>query len=145
MTNFSAVKINRTYSVFGMHAEQAVAYTLTGEMRKHDKVPYTDGSDIPEFAMSVKSAKFSLMSGNLCESQEFDGIVDEFFAKTASTCFTYVTQDLECYVMNADEFRTFVSLFCSMSRESARNGGKCKVQMRSESKKVLQWLQMAVA
>jgi hypothetical protein len=145
MTTITITNIDRHYTNFGMHAEQALAYTLTGDLRKHDKVPFTQGSDIPEFEMSVKSAKFSLMNGNLCESQEFDGIVNEFFAKTASSCFAYVTQGMACYVMNADEFRTFVNLFCSLSRESTKNGGRCKVQMRSESKKVIQWLQMAVA
>jgi hypothetical protein len=137
--------IERTYANFGQHAEQTLAYTLTGEIRKHDHIAYTAGSDIPEFKMSVKSAKFSLMNGNLCESQDFDGIVNEFFTKTASEQFAYVTQEMRCFVMNADEFRCFVCQFCGLSRESTKNGGRCKVQMRSESRKVLEWLEMAVA
>jgi hypothetical protein len=145
MTTIKMTTIERRYANFGQHAEQTLAYTLTGEIRKHDRVSYTNGSDIPEYAMSVKSAKFSLMNGNLCESQDFDGIVEEFFRKTASKCFAYVTQEMECFVMNPEEFRCFVCQFCGLSRESTKNGGRCKVQMRSESKAVLAWLRMAVA
>lgn len=145
MTTITMNAIERHYANFGQHAEQTLAFTLTGEIRKHDHVSYTAGSDIPEFHMSVKSAKFSLMNGNLCVAQDFDGIVEEFFRNTASKCFAYVTQDMECFVMNPEEFRCFVCQFCGLSRESTKNGGRCKVQMRSESKKVLEWLRMAVA
>ena len=145
MKKIEIATIERHYANFGMHAEQALAYTLTGEIRRHDHVSFTAGSDIPEFHMSVKSAKFSLMNGNLCEAQDFDGIVEEFFAKTASKCFAYVTQEMGCFVMDANEFRCFVCQFCGLSRESTKNGGRCKVQMRSESKKVLEWLNLAVA
>lgn len=145
MKKIYVTEIERKYNIFGQHAEQALAYTLTGEMRTHDHVPYTKGSDIPEFKMSVKSAKFTLMSGNLCEAQDFNGIVEEFFHKTASESFAYVTQNFECFIMNAKEFRNFICQFCGLSKESTKNGGRFKVQMRSESKKVLEWLQMAVA
>lgn len=145
MKKIEMATIERRYANFGQHAEQTLAFTLTGEIRKHDHIAYTAGSDIPEYAMSVKSAKFSLMNGNLCESQDFDGIVEEFFCKTASKCFAYVTQEMKCFVMDADEFRYFVCQFCGLSRESTKNGGRLKVQMRSESKKVLSWLEMAVA
>jgi len=145
MTTIKMTTIERRYANFGQHAEQTLAYTLTGEIRKHDHIAYTAGSDIPEYAMSVKSAKFSLMNGNLCESQDFDGIVEEFFRKTASKCFAYITQEMECFVMNPEEFRCFVCQFCGLSRESTKNGGRCKVQMPSESKAVLAWLRMAVA
>lgn len=145
MKKIEMATIERRYANFGNHAEQTLAFTLTGEIRNHDHLAYTAGSDIPEYHMSVKSEKFTLMSGNLCESQEFDGIVEEFFTKTASKCFAYVTQEMKCFVMNADEFRCFVCQFCGLSRESTKNGGRLKVQMRSESKKVLSWLEMAVA
>ena len=145
MKMIKVVEIERKYKNFGQHAEQALAYTLTGQLRTHDHVSFMNGSDIPEYEMSVKSAKFSLMNGNLCESQEFDGIVEEFFAKTASKCFAYVTQQMECYVMDANEFRQFINLFCGVARESTKNGGRRKVQMRSESKRVIEWLSMAVA
>lgn len=145
MKRFKTATIERYYNNFGQHAEQAVAFTLTGEIRSHGKLPYDAGSDIPEYFMSVKSSKFSLMSGNVCEAQDFEGIVEEFFRKTASRYFAYVTQDMECFVMDVQEFRNFVHQFCILSRESTSNGGRNKVQMRKESKKVLRWLEVAVA
>ena len=145
MKKIEITTIERKYHNFGQHAEQALAYTLTGELRTHDHVSYMSGSDIPEYKMSVKSAKFSLMNGNLCQAQDFEGIVEEFFTNCASECFAYVTQEMECYIMNTDEFRTFVNQFCGISRESTKNGGRRKVQMRSESKKVLEWLAVMVA
>ena len=89
------VNVNfRNYKSNGQHKEQALAYVLTGEVRKADKVPFYMGSDIPEYEMSVKSSKFSLMNGNACESQTFEGICEEFFAKVVSTKFAYVTNDM---------------------------------------------------
>lgn len=140
MKKIAMSTIERQYNNFGLHAEQTLAYTLTGEIRSHGKLSYMDGSDIPEFHMSVKSSGFSLMSGNLCQNQDFDGIVEEFFSNTASSSFAYVTQSMECFVMNAEEFRCFVCQFCGLSKESKKNGGRCKVRMKSETKAVLEWL-----
>ena len=145
MRKIEMTTIERHYKNFGQHAEQTLAFTLTGKIRKHDKLPYYAGSDIPEYHMSVKSARFGLMSGNLCEAQDFEGIVEEFFAKTASTCFAYVTQDMECFVMDANEFRCFVCQFCKIGRESTKNGGRNHVRMGYEKKEVREWLRMAVA
>lgn len=144
MKTITIKTITRTYHNFGSHAEQALAYTLTNEMRQHDKVPYDKGSDIPEHHMSVKSARFTLMSGNLSTSNTFDGMVNEFFEKVASTQFAYVTQDMRCFVMDKTEFREFVNLFCTMDRESSAHGGALKVRMKSESQEVLKWLSMGV-
>lgn len=140
MTHIKVTEIERQYANFGNHAEQCLTYMLTGELRTHDHIRYDKGSDIPEFHMSVKSAKFTLMSGNLCESQDFDGIVEEFFQKTASEQFAYVTQDMIAYIMTATEFKEFVYNFCRLERESSQNGGRYKVKMRMESKKVIEFL-----
>lgn len=107
MTHIKVTEIERQYANFGNHAEQCLTYMLTGELRTHDHIRYDKGSDIPEFHMSVKSAKFTLMSGNLCESQDFDGIVEEFFQKTASKQFAYVTKDMVAYIMTAEIFKEF--------------------------------------
>lgn len=130
----------RNYKNFGQHAEQVLTYTLTGEIRKADKVPFYMGSDIPEYEMSVKSSKFSLMSGNACICQDFDGMVEEFFSRAKSKQFAYITQDMVAYVMNVEQFRQFVYEFCGLEKESSKNGGRYKVKMRAESKKTLAWL-----
>lgn len=140
MTHIKVTEIERQYANFGNHAEQCLAYMLTGELRTHDHIRYDKGSDIPEYHMSVKSAKFTLMSGRLCESQDFDGIVEEFFQKTASEQFAYVTQDMVAYIMTATEFKEFIYNFCRLERESSQNGGRYKVKMRMESKKVIEFL-----
>ena len=136
------VNVNfRNYKSNGQHKEQALAYVLTGEIRKADKVPFYMGSDIPEYEMSVKSSKFSLMNGNACIYQDFDGIVEEFFSRVKSRQFAYVTNDMVAYVMNIEQFRQFVYMFCGLERESQKNGGRYKVKMRAESKKTIAWLE----
>lgn len=140
MTTITLTTIERTYTNNGQHAEQTLAYALTGEIRAHDNVPFDKGSDIPEYHMSVKSSKASLMSGNRCESQTKEGIIAEFIAKSASTCFAYVVADFTvAYVMNGNEFAEFCTEFGSLTRESTKNGGKAKVQLRAESAKTLAW------
>ena len=142
MTTITLTTIERTYTNNGMHAEQTLAYALTGEIRAHDHVPFDKGSDIPEYHMSVKSSKASLMSGNRCESQTKEGIIAEFIAKSASTCFAYVIADFsKAYVMSGEEFAEFCMAFGGMSRESSKNGGKAKVQLRAETAKTLAWLE----
>lgn len=131
----------RNYKTFGQHAEQLLTYALTGEIRKADKVRFDMGSDIPEFHMSVKSSKFSLMAGSACESQTFEGICEEFFAKVVSRQFAYITQDMVVYIMNIEQFRQFVYMFCGLERESQKNGGRYKVKMRAESRKTIAWLE----
>ena len=129
----------------GRYKEKALAYTLTGEIRKGDRIAYDKGSDIPEYNMSVKSAGFSLMHGNLCEAQDFDGIVNQYMANVASTCVAYVSHEMVAYIMDMTEFREFLYMSCSLCRESQRHGGRYKVKMRSESKKVMAWLSERVA
>jgi hypothetical protein len=53
----------------------------------------------------------------------------------------YGTKNGKAYMMNMDEFKEFVYSFCSLGRESKKNGGACKIKCRSESKKMLQWLE----
>ena len=64
------IELLNNYKNAGQNAEQSLAYALTGEIRKHDKVAFDKGSDIPEFKMSVKSARFTLASTLNGESYE---------------------------------------------------------------------------
>lgn len=140
MITVNCLEIERTYKNFGMHAEQALCYTLTGELRKHDRVRYDIGSDIPEYDMSVKSSKFTLMSGKLAHADTFEGIVEEFFANVHSERFAYVTQSMKAYIMDKETFKEFVYRFCELGRESQKKGGNLKVRMKAESCAVLVWL-----
>lgn len=129
-----------TYANAGQRAEQNLAYMLTGELRSHDHVAYDVDSDIPEYHMSVKSSKFTLVSGNKMTAQDFEGQLNEYFSKVASTCVAYVTEENIAYVMDMNEFREMLIRFAKLTSESAKNGGKNKIRFCAESKKVREWL-----
>lgn len=134
--------IERTYKNHGMHAEQTLVHELTGEIRKHDRVAYNVGSDIPEFNMSVKSSGATLMSARFCESEIKEEILNQFFTYTASSSFAFVIDDLSmAYVMNKTEFMEFCTEFGYTSRESTKNGGGIKVQFYKQSKRMIKWFE----
>lgn len=137
--------IERTYANWGNHVEQALAYTLTGEMRKHDHVPFFADSDIPEFNMSVKSNGFTLASAKVNHGETFEEKLNDFVTRVHSDKFAYVTLEMVAYVMNLEEFVTFIRLFCYLDRESTKNGGGKKIKCRAESKKMLAWLEARCA
>lgn len=129
-----------TYANHGQACEQNLAFMLTGEVRSHDHVAFDKGSDIPEFHMSVKSARFSLASANLMHAQDFEGQLREYFARVASTVWAYITNDDRAFIMNRAEFEGFVRAFGKMERESSKNGGKMKIRFPQESKAILDYL-----
>lgn len=131
----------RNYKNFGQYAEQALAYTLTGEIRKADGMPFYAGSDIPDFNMSVKSSGFTLASGRQNVGDTFDEKVDDFMNRVHSDKFAYVSQELKAYIMNKTEFRQFIYTFCYMGMDSMKNGGLKKIQCLKESKKMKKWLE----
>ena len=141
MKTIHLVNIARTYSNNGQHAQQVLDFNLTGQLRKHDHVKWNEGSDIPECLMSVKSSKATLVGGGQCSSIDYTEIIEEYFLKVASVQFAYVTADFQtAYIMNAVEFREFVTQFTYLTRESSKNGGAVKVRFRQESSKMLYWL-----
>ena len=114
----------------------------------HDHAAYDKDSDVNfgDKHMSVKASKFTLMSGSLCEGREtFDGIWELFAERTHSNTFVYGAQTGKAYEMNLDEFKRFVYTFCTVQRESEKNGGAAKIRCRAESKKMLDWLEARAA
>lgn len=140
MKRIACAHIERNYKNDGAHAEQMLTYTLTGEMRTHDSVPFDKGSDIPEFEMSVKSARATIVSGALMHSDDKDTQMAEYFSRVASKVFAYVSKTEIAYLMDAVEFHAFLAKFVNMERESEKNGGKMKMRLRSESKAMIEWL-----
>lgn len=134
----------RQYQNNGMHIEQSTAYTLTGEIRKHDNVPYYIGSDIEEHKLSVKSAKFTLANAKSIKGATLDEQLAYYMEHTASEYVIYVTKNFVGYKMNLVEFADFVKEFCYLTRESTKNGGGLKVMAKSESKKMLEWLAVRI-
>ena len=146
MYTITIKQIERFYANCGMHAEQSLAFTLTDEIRTHDKVRFDMGSDIPEYHMSVKSSGASLMSGRLCTRDTKEGIIEEFVARSASSLFAYVVADFSvAYVMTGAEFAKFCMAFSGLCRESQKNGGLPKVKLHNESQKMRNWLASMVA
>ena len=145
MTTITVTDIARTYSNWGNHCEQALTFTLTGEIRKHDHVPFYIDSDIPEFNMSVKSSGFTLASGKVNMGETFEEKLSDFFGRVHSDKFAYVTVDMVAYVMDKGEFEQFLRTFCYMDRDSKKNGGLLKVKCRKESQKMIQWFSERVA
>jgi hypothetical protein len=140
VTDIACTSSNR-----GIHCEQALAFTLTGEIRKHDHVPFHMGSDIPEFNMSVKSSGFTLASGKINMGETFDEKLADFFGRVHSDKFAYVTVSMVAYIMDRNEFEQFLRTFGYMDRDSQKNGGLLKVKCRKESKKMLKWFEARVA
>lgn len=132
------------YHNAGIKAELVYA-NLCGESgHKFDHVPYDRGSDVNagHRHISVKSSGFTLMSGNLCEGRtSFDGIWNLYELKVASNEWAYITKDGRAFEMNLGEFKQFVYEFCTVEKESAKNGGASKIRCRKESKKMLRWLE----
>ena len=139
MTAIITKTIERTYKNNGSHAQQVLDFTLTGNIRPHDHCKWNEGSDIPEFDMSVKSDRFTLASDLIGETMEEK--INDYFNRTASKSFAYVATTGIAYIMNAIEFREFLMTFCSMQRDSMKNGGRMKVRFAHETKKVLQWFE----
>lgn len=120
----------------GQKAQQDLSYHFFGELRKADNVPFDEGSDIPEYKMSVKSARFTLAS-NL-NGMTYEEQLEDFFNRCASTCFAYVTKANLVYVMDRATFKAFLDLFHTMDRDSRSH--RPVVRCKSESRAMLQWL-----
>jgi hypothetical protein len=129
------------YANHGQNCEASLAYEKTGCLRKHGNLKWYEGSDIPEFDMSVKSAKFSLCSGGQLKGSTMSEMLDDYFARVASKTFAYVSREFKVYEMDASEFRTFVTEFGYLTRESEKNGSKTKIRARDESRKMVEWLE----
>lgn len=122
----------------GINAEQSLRYFLHGYTTAHDSRRFDEASDIDN--ISVKSAHFTLVQGGLLNGSELEPMVDDYFSRVHSTEFAYVARDFTVYMMNAEEFREFLMTFGTVERDSYKNGGKLKVRARSESKRMVEWL-----
>lgn len=132
------IKLLNNYKNAGQNAEQSLAYALTGEIRKHDKVAFDKGSDIPEFKMSVKSARFTLAS--TLQGESYEEMKADFFRRCASEIFAYVTKCGEVYMMGRSTFEDFIDNFCTVGYSSSKHGHRKIIRMKSESFATLMWL-----
>lgn len=137
MTTFTITNLGISHNA-GINAEQSLRYFLHGYTTAHDSRRFDEASDIDN--ISVKSAHFTLVQGGLLNGSELEPMIDDYFSRVHSTEFAYVARDFTVYMMNAEEFREFLMTFCTVERDSHKNGGKLKVRARSESKKMVEWL-----
>lgn len=140
MTVINCQPIPRLYHNVGQHLEQTLTYNLTGKIRKHDCVPFDKGADIPEYGISVKSARATLVSGMLMNASTREGQITEYFQRVRANGFAYVTKDETAYIMDASEFYKFLMRFTSFEKDSTKNGGRYKVRIKSETREMLAWL-----
>lgn len=141
MERMQVKDIERTYANWGDHCQQALDYMLTGRRQKHDHVPFDKDSDIPEYAMSVKSNGFTLASAKINRGNTFDEKLDDFKARVHSTRFAYVDLFMVAWIMDIVEFEAFVRRWCYLDHESTKNGGGVKIKCLNESKKMRAWLE----
>lgn len=122
-------QIERQYKNNGQHAEQVMRFTLTGEIVKADNKSHRLGGDVLD--IQIKSQKATVCKG-------YD--LEAYLALDGANRFAYVTSDFAtAYVMNKAEYIEFVSEFGCKTRESQKNGGGEKIQLLSESKRMLEW------
>lgn len=124
--------------------EWAVAATYNIVRTKHDSDSCAVNSDVVagDKRISVKSARFSLLSASLCTGMtEFDEIWNHFVEIDNANTYAYVTEEFKVYEMNLDEFKAFVYRFCKLDRESSKNGGGIKIRCGHETKALLKWLE----
>ncbi len=130
MTTF---KINygfeRVYANNGQHQEQAVRFTLTGEIVKADNLPHDLGADVLNY--QVKSAR-----ATVCKGTDIEAYLD----RDASTAYIYATEEGIAYVMSREEYTEFVKTFGTVTRDSSRNGGGEKIRLKHESETMRGWL-----
>ena len=129
MTTITLQPIERYYKNNGQHAEQVMRFTLTGEIAKADNKPHTLCGDVLD--IQIKSAKATVCKG-------YD--IEAYLALDGANRYAYVLADFsKAYVMNKDEYIEFVKAFSCKSRESSQHGGAPKLQLLSESKRMLAW------
>lgn len=123
-------ELPRQYKNNGQHAEQIGRYTLTGEVCKADNKPFTAGGDCGD--IQIKSARATVCRGTDIKAHiTMDGAKRYGYVNASFTVM---------YLMNADEWLEFASLFGTVTRESQKNGGAVKMRLKAEGKEMTEWL-----
>ena len=130
MNTIELKELPRQYKINGQHAEQVARYTLTGKVCKADNKPFTAGGDCGD--IQIKSARATICRGTDIKAHiAIDGAKRYGYVNASFTVM---------YLMNADEWLEFASLFGTKDRESRKNGGAVKMRLKAESKEMTEWL-----
>lgn len=124
-------EMERTYKNNGQHAEQVFRFTLSGEIMKADNKPATECGDYLD--IQIKTAKASICKGTDLKA---------YLELDAAKRYAYVTKDFTtAYVMSKSLWYEFCKEFGYATKESERNGGKEKIRLYDESKRMVEWLE----
>ena len=133
MTTITLATLDRQYKNNGQEAERIVRYTMTGEIAKADNLAHNLGTDCLHY--QVKSAR-----ATVCRGKD----LATYLAEDKATEFAYVLADFsKAVIMSREEYTEFVSLFGTVTRESAKNGGYEKIRLGHETEKMREWLARA--
>lgn len=125
----------------GEAVECAIGLHFDGHWEK-DHIAFDAGSDVETIDASVKSYKATLVSPSLMKATDFDGIVNEYFARVHSTRFIWgaeVNGEILCYEMNKNEFYKFVT-----SGLWKMDSSRGSVRQAVCSAKVIAWMESQV-
>ena len=133
MTTIILATLDRQYKNNGQEAERIFRYTMTGEIAKADNLAHNLGADCLHY--QVKSAR-----ATVCRGRD----LATYLAEDKATEFAYVLADFsKAVIMSKEEYTEFVSLFGTVTRESAKNGGYEKIRLGHETEKMREWLARA--
>ena len=128
VVNFKT-EFTSTYKIKGQAVEQEYRFFKTGEIVKADNLPADRGCDLGN--CSIKSARATICKGTDLQAH---------LATDKATEFVYLTQTKLAYTMTKAEYIEFVAIFGTVDKDSAKNGGKTKLRLKSESKALLDYL-----
>ena len=129
MTNFK-FKYLDNYANHGQNAEQSVRFELTGEIAKADNLAHHLGGDCLNF--QIKSAR-----ATVCKGLDLNAYLD----LDAATAYIYADKNGTAWIMDRAEYTEFCNEFATATTESSKNGGGAKLRLKSESSKMMEWLQ----
>ena len=127
-TQFKAIQTTENYNN-GQKAEQIARFNMTGEICKADNKKATECGDCMGY--QIKSAR-----ATICKGTDIKAHIES----DAAIGYIYITKELVAYTMSKAEYLEFATLFATLTRESAKNGGAEKMRFKSESKTLLEWL-----
>lgn len=127
MKKITLAKLERKYKNNGQEAERIFRYTLTGIDMKADN---REGADLEN--IQIKSARATVCKGT---------DIKTFIENDVAEIYAYVTENFEnAYLMDKTEWIEFCEMFGTVTTESAKNGGKTKIRLKSESENMKAYL-----
>lgn len=123
--------LQRTYKNNGQHAEQVFRFTLSGEVIKADNKPATECGDYLD--IQIKTAKATVCKGT---------DLTLYLSLDAAKRYAYITKDFSiAYVMDKKLWQEFCATFGYATKESEKNGGREKIRLYDESRRMVEWLE----